>query len=374
MRRKLFSFCIKLFITGLAFFLISSCTEEPAEVAAPSSPECLLPEAAESISTTAVKAEKPFRVFTFPGQISVNRDEAVRVYPAAGGVINRVHVRTGDFVEKGQVLAEVQSPNIAEFYKERRSARTEESIAKRNLELAEAMHESGIYSAQELMQARKALDEAEAEIKRLENVQAVYGISDEAGEEAVYRIKAPRSGFIIERNINQGAILSEEEGQIFEISDLNSVWVTADISESGIKYIRRGTAVSISTLAYPDLELKGEIIRLSQFVNPQNRTIEAIVELPNPEFLLKPGMYATIKAKIVEDIPELSVPGNSVIFDNNKYYSVVYKDECRIEIRDVLVSGFSGEQAFIRSGIQEGEQVVTDRQLLLYNTITSRTK
>ena len=329
---------------------------------------CISDSMIEMMSIEEVMEQPVYNHLLLPGQITVNRDRVYRLYPTAGGIISDVNVRVGDRVEKGQVLATVQSPDIAEFTRDKRSAEAEKSIAERNLRLAESLFESGVYSERDLLEAQSSFERAEAEVERIREQQLVLGIED---GESVYTIRAPESGFVVERNINPGLSLRSDDGHVFEISDLRDVWVVANVSESDIRKVQNDTDATIKTLAYPDQSFTGEIVRLSSTIDPDRRTMEAIIELPNPNFLLKPGMFANIEinAEVADSNP--AIDSNALIFDNNEYFVVVFSDPCNMEVRPVTISSRTQNKAFIEAGIEAGESVVSNRQLLIYNKLTA---
>jgi len=331
--------------------------------------DCLPDGMVSRISIDEAFESKIIRSLKLPGNIEVNKDRVFRVHPTAGGIITNVQVRLGDRVQKGQVLATVQSPDIAAFNRDKKSTLAELTMASRNLSMAESLHESGIYSERDLLQARNEVERLESELERLREEQLVLGI--EEGQQA-YTIRAPEPGFIVERNINPGTKLSADEGHVFKISDLRNVWVVANVSESDIGNIRIGDTVSIRTLAFQDREFKGEIVRMSNTIDPNRRTMEAIIELSNPDFVLRPGMFANIALHAEEEEVFIQIPSRALIFDNNEYFVVVYNDHCDVEIRKVDIQRRNGDKTFLASGVEDGERIVTDRHILVYNRIASQ--
>lgn len=355
----------------LSSFLIAtlfiSCADPEESQSMQDTAPCISESMAEMISIDEVLQQQSKKTIVLPGQVTVNQDRVYRVYPAAGGIISDVHVRLGDQVIKGQILATVQSPDIAEFRRDKRSALAEKSITERNLRLAESLFESGVYSERDLLEARSSFERAESEVERLREQQMVLGIDD---DQTTYTIRAPEAGFVVERNINPGLSLRAGDDHVFEISDLTDVWVVANVSESDISYVSINSEVTITTVAYPEHNFTGEIVRLSSALDPNRRTMEAIIELPNPDFMLKPGMFATINVTVEKEDTGLSIDNQSLIFDNNKYYVVVYRDPCDMAIRPVSISSQSGDRVFVESGVEEGESVVSNRQILIYNELT----
>ena len=333
----------------------------------PVSDPCLPSAMVEKLTTEEVVEEPVSRSLSLPGEIAVNNDRVFRVHPTAGGIVTQVNVRLGDRVSKGQVLATVQSPDIAEFKRDKQSALADKSIAKRNLSLAQSLYESGVYSQRDLLEAQSTLERAESEVERLREQQKVLGIE---GDQESYTLRAPESGFVVERNINPGLSMRSDDPHAFKISDLRDIWVVANVSESDIRNVRRGDTVTISTLAFPDLRLEGEIVRLSSAIDPGRRTMEAIIELPNPDFQLKPGMFANIELNVKETEVLPAIPSGSLIFDNNEYYAVVFEDACNVEIRKLNIHSRTGQRTFLNSGLQPGEHVVSNRHILVYNKLT----
>ncbi|MCH8495080.1 MAG: efflux RND transporter periplasmic adaptor subunit, partial [Balneolales bacterium] len=240
---------------------------------------CLSDAMVERVSIDEVTQLQAHQSLVLPGQVVVNQDRVFRVYPAAGGIISDVHVRLGDRVHKGQRLATVQSPDIAEFQRDKRSAIAEKSLAERSLSLARSLYESGVNSERDLQEAKNNLERAESELERLHEMQRTLGVEE---GQSTYIIRAPEAGFVVERNINPGLRLRAGDDHVFEISDLTDVWVVANVSENDIRNVRTQNEVSISMVAYPDHNFTGEIVRLSSALDPNRRTLEAIIELPNP--------------------------------------------------------------------------------------------
>ncbi len=359
----------KLFIISvllMASVLFFSCSGEELETENKKTSYCLPESMAEKIEIEVAHNAEAYRILNLPGQITVNKDKVYRLYPAAGGVISEVHVRMGDEVKKGQALATIQSPDIAAFKRDKLSAESYKSISKRNLEMAESLHDVGVYSQRDLKKAKSTFEGAVSELNRLRELQKVLGLID---NQTNYTIRAPEAGIVVERNINPGMTLRSDDEHVFTISDLRDVWVIANVAESDISNVNEKDTVTISTMAYPNKKISGEIVRLSNAVNPESRTMEAIVELMNTDYLLKPGMFANVFMKVNTSGIYPAINSNALIFDNNRYYVVVYSSNCDLEVREVEVSSQNGEKAFIRSGIEAGEKIVYNQHLLIYNEL-----
>lgn len=358
-----------------AFFLVwlSGCTEQEAHLSSTErSPVCLSESMAEAVAVTEVKSGLITHRLRLPGEIAVHSDRVYRVYSMAGGVVSHVNVRLGDKVEKGEVLATIRSPEIAELNKDELAARARLDLAESTLRLVESLYESGVYSRRDLIQAQSALETARAGMEQIQQRKEMLGVLE---GEAAYQIKAPKAGFVTDRNINPGVnIQAGMEQQLFTIADLDEVWVIGSVYESDIHHIRLHDKAEVTVPAWPGSLFAGEIVRISNAIDPNRRVLEVIIELPNPHLRLKPGMYATVEVDVPDTASLPSVHSEALIFDNNRYYVVTLKDECDLEARPVAISSYGGGRVFIGSGLDEGESVVLNGQLLLYNELIAKNK
>ncbi len=360
-----FQISITLSLTCLMLLLSSACSKSDDTDTSSPAANCLSDSMMELVSLDEVKLESYSSRLLLSGQVTVDKDRVYRVYAAAGGVVAETPIRTGDYVRKGQVLARIQSPEIAGFRKEEIEARSELNLAERNLRLAKSLRDSGVFSDRDVYEAQTAVHKAEAEIERIKNLAQILGLS-EGGTD--YTVRSPESGFVIQRNISAGMKLDAgSEEAMFEIADLRQVWVEANLYESDIRLVKPGDNVSITTLAYPENQFSGKIQRISSILDPERRVARAVVSLSNPDFLLKPGMFANVEVLLNGDNVMSVIPADALIFDNNRHFVVVYKDPCDIEVRNVAFSSRNRTKAYIREGLDPGETVVSNKQLLIYN-------
>ena len=328
---------------------------------------CLSEERMHLIETERAYPEPVSETLRLSGSVMANPDRVYPVYPAAGGIVSRVHVRVGDRVNKGDALATIESPDIAQFRREMMDARASVTLADRNLDLAQSLYESGVYARQDVLEAERMLQSARAEVDRLERRQRVLGIDD---NEQLYTVRAPESGFVLARTINPGLHVDGGNGQmLFKVSDLSKVWVAAHVFETDIHKVGRGSNVQVQVASWPEDQFPGEILRISQVLDPERRLLEAIVELENSDFRLKPGMFSTVSMAIPGEGTAPAVTSDALIFDNNRYYVVVYRDACDLEIRRIQPGLRNADRVFIEEGLTGDEQVITRGQLLVYNEL-----
>lgn len=228
------------------------------------------------------------------------------------------------------------------------------------------LYRSGILSEKEFTASRNELEKAKSELKRASTVLAVYGSDTRAD----YIIRAPVSGFIVEKFVTANMqIRPDNSSNLFTISDIGQVWVIANVYESDISSIIENEKVEVSTISYPDKKFFGKINKIYNVLDPDNKTMKVQIQLDNSDYLLKPEMFAV--AMVYQETNEkmLAVPAESVIFDRNQYWVLVCRNKCNIETRNIDIVSSNQTDTYVRSGVTQGDVVVVNRQLLLYNAI-----
>jgi membrane fusion protein, heavy metal efflux system len=300
------------------------------------------------------------------GKITMDEDKVARVFPLAGGFVRELFVELGDYVKKGQVLAVIRSPEIAGFTREGVEAEAQLRVAEKNIAVAEQLYKTGNISEVELIHARKELESARGEVERTRAVLDMYS----AGKESIYPIKSPVSGVIVQKNIALNMELRTEDiSPVFVVGNLDEVWIMANVYESDIPTLKEGYEAEIVTTAYPDKVYKGKIDKIFNIIDAETKVLRARVTLANPNYELKPEMFAQVKVLYKEAFEKVTVPSTAIIFDKSRYFVMVYKSDDQLETREVKIFKEQSGITYIESGLQEGEQVMTKYQLLVYDAL-----
>lgn len=304
------------------------------------------------------------------GKVTFNQDNVVRVFPLVGGNVSMVKVGLGDYVTKGQVLAILRSSDMAGFESQNTSARANVAIAQKNFDAAQEMYKSGLMNERDYTNAKNALDIAQAELQRTKEVLSLYG----SGKQSEYVVKAPASGFIVEKNISENTVLRSDNSSgmpLFTISDLSNVWILANVYETDIARINVGEHSVVTTLAYPDKEFEGKIDKIFNVLDSGSRVMKVRVHIDNKGNLLKPEMFANVAIRLAENRSLPCIPSKSVIFDKSKYFVLVVGEKGAVEPREVRPYKISGGNTYISSGLKESEKIIVANQLLIYDAITN---
>lgn len=300
------------------------------------------------------------------GSVEVNPDRVVSYIPLVSGVVSTTFFSLGDRVEKGQVLAEMHSTELTAMSSTITALDSRIRAAEAKLAAVQSMFNDGIASRKELADALSELEVLQAEKSRREKDMALYSGSSGKG---VFLIKAPSTGIITEKNVNPGQQISAGGAGLFTISDLNNLWVMVNIYATNVNKIQKNMAVSITTLSYPDDIFKGNISQISPVFDEDARVLKGRVILPNHDFKLKPGMLVDVTAWQKSDRLAVAVPTSAIVFSDNQYYVLVYKDDCHIEGRKVTVEVRNEHTAFISEGLEAGEQIISKNQLLIFESL-----
>lgn len=354
---------MKSFIICMMFFAIASCTSPVPAVVKDDKP---IPDSlARHLQTAPVAFEEMEDVIKLNGKITPTEQKQARVYALVSGRVQSVKVELGDPVKQGQVLAVMQSTEVAGVSNDLSLAKANLEMARKNMETRRSLYESNLVTEQEWLTAQVEYNKATSELIKAEQVSAITGGSAAAG----YTLKAPITGSVIEKNITGNSeVRQDNDNTLFTIADLSTVWVIADVYESDIRNIHIGDPVKINTLAQPDKEYSGRIEKIYNVLDATNRTMKVRISMPNPEQELKPEMFARVYlTSRTKGGRKLCVPAKAVVMDNSKRYVIVKKDTV-LSIREINLIKRIGDKAFI-DGLQEGEQVVTQAQVFIYDAL-----
>ena len=175
---------------------------------------------------------------------------------------------------------------------------------------------------------------------------------------------APRDGIVLERNVVEGQRVTPGE-VLFRMADHSVVWASVDVAERDLAVVAEHQPVTVRVRSYPDRTFPGKVALVYPHLNPATRTVRVRIELPNPEGLLKPDMYAEAEIDTGSGTAVLSVPDSAVIDSGNRQVVIVDKGEGRFEPRKVQLGRRGAGHVEIRDGVMEGEAVVTSANFLI---------
>ncbi len=305
---------------------------------------------------------------TLTGKVAFNEDKVARIFPMVSGNITKVTVQLGDHVNSGQSLGIIRSSEMAGYGNDLVTSKTNLLIAKKNLDASEDMYKSGLLSQKDFITAQELYKQSESQLRRSSQVLQING-GNTQGE---FIVRAPISGFIVEKQINNNmAIRADNTNNLFTISDLKNVWVLANVYESNINQVHLGDEVEVTTLSYPGKVFHGKVDKILNVLDPTNKVMKIRVVLPNPDYALKPEMFASVTVVNKSNSEALCVPADALIFDHSQYFVLVYKSQSDIRITPVQLINTNANKSYISGGVQVGDKIIGSNVVLIYEALNS---
>lgn len=349
----------------IAALSLMSCAEEEVEVKS-AKKFCLSEIMKAKIQLDTVRSLTITETVHLTGNVEYNSDRVIDFVSFVGGVIKNTYFTLGDPVKKGQLLAEIESAELSGLLAQKRSQIAQILVAKRELDSHSGLYRDHVVSQKDLVAAQSNVEILEAE---LENIEAQLNLYSASSERGVFQIKAPSSGIIVRKNISTGMQISANSEPLFTVSDLDEVWIMADVYAGNVPFIKENMNVAINAIAYPDELFMGKINTLSQVFDAENRVLKARIVMSNAANKLMPGMFVDVLVEKETGKVATAVPSSALIFDNNQYFLLIYKDDCEIEVRVVNPLVENADTVFFESNIEIGERIITKNNLLIYNQI-----
>jgi RND family efflux transporter MFP subunit len=319
------------------------------------------------ITTTAVSAGTPSGGVRAPGVVEANAYKQIVVTPVISGRITRVAADLGQHVQRGQTLAQIFSPELADAQTRYISARADLAAHEQELARTEKLVAIGAASRQELERIHAGhtarLADVESAASRLEllglSSNAIAALGPGKNQGATTSVPAPIAGVITERLANVGLNV-DQATKLFTVVDLSSVWVVADLYEKDFARVRVGSPATIATNAYPDLVLQGRVSYIDPQVSPETRTAKVRIEVPNPRNDLRLGMYAEAVLGDSRGLSTPMVPRGAVqnVGDRTVVYLVNPKEPGTFVEREVRLGTATGDRVSVLAGVQIGDVVV----------------
>jgi RND family efflux transporter MFP subunit len=305
------------------------------------------------VRTTVVERKSLVREIRTTAQIVPDETRISHVHVKVAGYIDQVFVDyVGQLVKKGQPLFTLYSPDLV-------STQEEYLIAKRgDATLGTAPFKEVSLGAQSLLDsARKRLklwDISDEQIKELDQTGKV------SRDLTFY---SPVTGFVMDRKaFPQTSVTPDTE--LYTVADLSTVWANADIFEYEVPFVRVGQHVSFTLSYYPGKTYTGEISYIYPTVDPQARTVRVRVQIPNPEFALKPQMFADAQLQVNYGTKVL-VPQEAVLDAGTTQQVFVVHSGGVFEPRKVTLGPIIDGNVAVLSGLKPGEIVVSSGNFLV---------
>jgi RND family efflux transporter MFP subunit len=298
-------------------------------------------------------------------------DATVAVVPRAAGRLQAVNVRLGDRVTQGQRIAKIEDNEIQEQVRQAEAAQevAQATIRQReaDLKLAETnLERSRNLFARQLL-PKQTLDDTEArhqaavaqlDLARAQNTQSNARLEELRINLANTNIVSPVNGFVARRAVDPGAFVGQN-APVVDVVDISRVRLVVNVIEKDLDQLRVGNETRVEVDAFPGETFIGRIARVAPVLDPSTRTASIEIEIPNPGFRLKPGMYARISITTEEQKDTIVVPANAVVDLGGRRGVFLANEDGTVRFRAIRAGIEEDTQIEVLDGLEEGEQVVT---------------
>jgi cobalt-zinc-cadmium efflux system membrane fusion protein len=335
------------------------------------------PKLKQILVDTVKAADVPFDVVTSPGRIEANPNLISRVLLAVPGRVDSVLVKIGDAVDRGQPLLTIESPDADAVQSAFLQAEAALTQAKANLNKAQAdfdratdlfehnaVAKKDVLTAENaLAQSKAALEQAHAAREQAARRLTLLGLKPGSFGQKV-TVTAPISGKVLEMSVAPGEYRNDTRVPLMTIADLSTVWVSSDVPESAIRFIRAGERIAVQLSAYPGETFHARVMRIADMVDPQTRTIKVRAEMDNSKGRLRPEMFGTIRHTEETRVVPV-IPTGAVMQGDGKTVVFVETGPGRFRPLEVKVGNRSGNVLPVLAGLRPGDRVVVGGAMLL---------
>src|SRR6516165_4681626 len=315
-----------------------------------------------SIPTVAVVhpvAEKPDEELVLPGSLQAYVESPI--YARTNGYLLRWYKDIGSRVSKGELLADIDTPEVDQELRQARATREQVAaqmdLAKINADRYVGLRKTDSVSQQEVdqqtsgyQQSKANLDAADANVRRLEQL------------ESFKHVYAPFSGVLIKRNVDPGALINAGAGgmgsELFDMARVDPLRVFISVPQNYSPAIKVGMDAWVTLPELPGQRFKGTVARTAEAIDPTTRTLLTEVDVPNPDGRLLPGSYGEVHFKAAVDARKITIPVNAMLFRQEGPRVAVVGPDGKVTLRPITIGRDYGTTLEILGGVDPSDRII----------------
>jgi len=354
-----------LFPLVLAIALFSACSNTKAEPSAGkveetnTDPNVFTMKDPGQFPLTAVEIRKVSDEIHVNGVIAPDVNRSIPVVSLGGGRVVEIKAKLGDYVQKGQVLLLINSPDLSAAFSDYQKFKADQQLADKQLARAKLLYDKGAIALADLENAEDAHAKADADLNAaIQRLHALGG--DVHNPSPLLPLRAPISGTIVDQQITGGTGVRSLDNQqaLFTIADLSVVWVLCDVYQDMLPRVHIGDIAEINVTGYAE-GFPGKVINISQVLDFATRAAKVRIELPNLHAIMRAGMFVTATFRARQPVERVVVPASAVVHLHDKDWVFVPLggNQFRRVALQLGPQTKEGTQQVI-SGLRAGDQVV----------------
>jgi cobalt-zinc-cadmium efflux system membrane fusion protein len=318
------------------------------------------------LAIEAVAAKDIKRDLVLPAVVEADPAHLIKVSPPLSGLVTQLKVELGQRVKSGQGLVIIDSPDLGSAYSDYDRAKVLLALALKSRDRERGLEKIGGAALKDLQQAETDYVTAEVEYQRASAHLKQIGVADPDVPDKSQKVTvaAPMDGSVIDLQVAAGEYWNDPTVALMTIADLNTIWVTASVPEKDTSLVTKGQSVDVVFPAYPGEVFKGEVLFVSDVLDPDTRRTKVRIAFSNPGTRLRPGMFANVSFYApVQSQPV--VPASALVLKDDENQVFVETAPWTFEARDVDIGFQQGDQVVLTSGVKPGERVVVRGGVLL---------
>jgi RND family efflux transporter MFP subunit len=315
--------------------------------------------AVPSVVVVHAQQEAPQQDLVLPSTLQAYTESPI--YARTNGYLAKWYRDIGSHVEKGQPLADIETPEIDQELMQASAARDQAAaqaqIAKTSAERWETLQKQDAVAQQETdertssyVQGKANLASSDANLRRLQQL------------ESFKHVYAPFSGVVIKRNVDIGALVNAGNGgsnqELFVVAKIDPIRVFVNVPEIDAPLIHSGVQGSIELAALNGQRFSGKVVRTANAIDAATRTLNTEIDVPNPKGVLLPGAFAQVHFSLNVKTRSLSLPVNALLFRAEGTRAAVVGSDGKIHLKPVVIGRDYGVSVEVLGGVEPSDAVV----------------
>jgi cobalt-zinc-cadmium efflux system membrane fusion protein len=317
------------------------------------------------LAIAAVAERDIRRDLVLPAVVESDPARLVKVLPPLSGRVTQLKVTLGERVTAGQPLVVIDSPDLAAAYADYDRAKVLLGLALKTRDRQRGLAKIGGAAEKDLQQAETDYVTAEAELRRTQaRLQQIGVDADTTSPSRTVTVVAPMAGSVIELDVAPGSYWNDATASLMTVADLRTIWVTASVPEGDTAFVAKGQAVDVAFPAYPGEVFTGEVLFVSDVLDPDTRRTKVRIAFANPGTRLRPGMFANVTFHAPARRAAV-VPTSALVLRDDLSQVYVETAPWTFEARTVEIGFQQGDEVVLTSGVRAGDRVVVKGGVLL---------
>ena len=312
----------------------------------------------------AVESRQAPHVLSVPAMVEADPARTIAVVPPTTGRVVELKVGLGDRVTRGQTLMVIASGDSAQAYTDVDKARDALDLARKQLDRARTVKDAGGEATKDVEAAQSAFAQAQAEFDRANSRVVSLGGTTGKGGVRMMNVNAAIDGSITTLAVAPGQFVNDATATAMTLSNLDPIWVTANVPENELAKIKKGQNADVVLSAYPGDVLHGTVQFADQVLAADTRRGKVRIVFANTDGKLKPNMFATATLDVPQPA-QVIVPQSALLMNNDSTTVFVETAPWTFERRAVTLGYDEGDAARVIDGLKTGERVIVKGGVLV---------